>query len=88
MCSLVHTTLGAHKQIILPTFLAFLSPHWHVFEKGAPSFGAAAGQKQTYWSIPVYNFLNFCSAIPKRRAFKLLSQNMPMHRGGRKSEKW
>jgi hypothetical protein len=34
-----------------------------VFEKGALSFGAAAGQKQTYWSIPVYNFLNFFALL-------------------------
>jgi hypothetical protein len=52
----MHTTLGTHKQILLPTFMAPLSPQWHVFEKGALSFGGAAGQKQSYFSIPVPEF--------------------------------
>jgi hypothetical protein len=68
MWLLMHTTLGAHKQIILPTFPAPLSPHWHVFEKGALSFGAAAAQKQTYWSIPVYNFLMFLFCYSKKKS--------------------
>jgi hypothetical protein len=68
MCLLMHTTSGAHKQIILPTFAAPLSPHWHVFEKGALSFGGAARQKQSYCSIPVYYFLNFLFCYSKKKS--------------------
>jgi hypothetical protein len=63
-----HNTGRTHKQIKLPTFLAPLSPHWHVFEKGALSFGAAAGQKQTYWLIPVYDFLNFLLCYSEKKS--------------------
>ncbi len=41
---------------------------WHVFDKGALSFGAASGQKQTYWSISVYNFMIFLFCYSKKKS--------------------
>jgi hypothetical protein len=66
MCLLMHTTPDAHKQIILPTFPVLYLHIGMCLRRGLfllrhklGSIGAAAGQKQTYLSIPVYDFLIF-----------------------------
>ncbi len=83
LCAHWCTQHRAHTQA---NNIAPLFPHWNVFEKGALSFGAATtGQKQTYWSIPVYNFLIFLFCYSEKK-----SPQTPVskHADAQRREKW